>query len=99
MTSHIIDILSKYSIISYSKLKEEFKDDEMELSEQLRKLLNENVISKRVVLICPKCFVTIGQKEDFRDVKNIKCDNCDNIIEIIDDYFEPFFFLNYIINI
>lgn len=99
MKSHLIDILSKRSIISYTKLKEEFKDDEGELRNQLKKLLNENVISKRVVLICPNCDVTIGQREDLKDVKKIKCDSCDYVIEIIDDYFEPFFFSNYIINI
>lgn len=89
-----MDILLKHVQISYNKLKEQFKDNEKELSRQLHRLLEENVISKRVVLICPNCFVTIGQKADFNDIKEIKCDNCEHLIEIIDDYFEPFFFSN-----
>ena len=32
-------------------------------------------------------------------VYDLECDNCDYVIEIIEDYFEPFFFSNYIINI
>ena len=99
MTSHLTDILSKHSLISYSKLREEFKDGEKELSKQLHKLLDEKVISKRVVLICPNCFVTVSQIEDVKDAQEIKCDNCDHLIEITDDYFEPFFFSNCIINI
>ena len=54
MKEMLLDIISKYSIISYRRLLEEYSGTEEELAIELKKLLNDNVISKRVVLLCPE---------------------------------------------
>ena len=92
MKEKLLDIISKYSIISYKKLLEEYSGTEEVLAIELKKLLNDNVVSKKIVLICPECSVSLGFKESYHNKGTIKCENCDNEIDLIDENFEVFFF-------
>lgn len=92
MKEMLLDIISKYSIISYKKLLEVYSGTEEDLAIGLKKLLNDKVISKKVVLLCPECSVSLGFKESYEDKRTIKCDNCDYEIDLIDENFEVFFF-------
>ena len=92
MKEMLLDIISKYSIISYKKLSEEYSGADEELARELKKLLKDKVISKKVVLLCPECSVSLGFKESYDDKRTIKCDNCDYEIGLIEENFEPFFF-------
>lgn len=91
MNDLLIDIISSSNVISYRKICEKFPGSEKELSEQLKKLLNDKIISKNVVLICPKCSVTLGFVESFEDKKTINCELCDYEVDVIKENFEVFF--------
>lgn len=92
MKELLLDIISKYSIISYKKLLELYSDSEVNLATELKKLLNDNVISKKVVLLCPECSVSLGFKESYQNKDTINCENCDYEIDLIEENFEVFFF-------
>lgn len=92
MKEMLLDIISKYSIISYKKLLEVYLGVEEDFAIELKKLLSDNVITKKVVLICPECSVSLGFKESYEDKRTIECDNCDYDIDLIEENFEAFFF-------
>jgi len=94
MNDLLIDIISSSNIISYTTLLEKFSGNEKELSEQLKGLLKDKIISKNVVLMCPKCSVTLGFKESYKNIKAIKCELCDYKVDIVNENFEVFFFSN-----
>ena len=92
MKEMLLDIISKYSIISYKKLLDVYSGSEEDFAIELKKLLNDNVISKKVVLICPECSVSLGLKESYHNKDTINCENCDYDIDLINENFEVFFF-------
>lgn len=92
MKEMLLDIISEYSIISYKKLSEEYSGTEEELSGELKKLLNDKLITKKVVLLCPECSVSLGLRESYDNKRTIKCDNCDYEIDLVEENFEVFFF-------
>ena len=92
MKEMLLDIISKYSIISYKKLLEVYSGAEEDFAIELKKLLNDNVIAKKVVLICPECSVSLGFKESYPNKGIINCENCDYDIDLIEENFEVFFF-------
>ena len=99
MSPNLLDIISKKGIISYEKLKEIFLGSEEALKAGLDSLLKQDIISKRVVLLCSECGVTLGPLDEFSDDDETFCIDCENNIDVIEENYRTFFFSNCTINL
>ena len=91
MKELLLDIILKNNIISYKRLLEKYPGTEEDLSIDLKQLLNNNIISKKVVVLCPRCSIIIGYKDELEKNKTGKCESCDYEVDLIDQNFEVFF--------
>lgn len=92
MSQSLLDIISREGIISYEKLKEVFLGSEESLKAELDSLLKQEIISKREVLLCSECGVTLGPINEFNENDETFCMDCENNIDVIDENFRTFFF-------
>lgn len=99
MSQNLLEIISKKGIISYEKLREVFLGSEEDLKAELDSLLEQERISKREVLLCSECGVTLGPVDDFNEDDETFCVDCENYIDVIEENFRTFFFSNCTINI
>ena len=99
MSQKLLEIISKKGIISYEKLQEAFLGSEEDLKAALDSLLEQEIISKREVLLCSECGVTLGPIDDFNDDDETFCVDCENYIDVIEENYRTFFFSNCTINL
>ena len=99
MSQNLLEIISKKGIISYEKLREVFLGSEEDLEAELSSLLDQGIISKREVLLCSECGVTLGPIDDFSEEDETFCMDCENYTDVIEENYRTFFFSNCTINI